>query len=76
MIDYFHLEAYGISSVNYNRDLEVFPVLKNILNRIKPVIENCIFGEYMFDFNKQILTKCGEQIYLTDIKVFSHFHSN
>ena len=34
MIDYFHLEAYGISSVNYNRDLEVFPVLKNILNRI------------------------------------------
>ena len=34
MIDYFHLEAYGISSVNYNRDLEVFPVLKNILNKI------------------------------------------
>ena len=34
MIDYFHLEAYGISAVNYNRDLEVFPVLKNILNKI------------------------------------------
>lgn len=34
MIDSFHLEAYGISSVNYNRDLEVFPILKNILNRI------------------------------------------
>ena len=34
MIDSFHLEAYGISSVNYNRDLEVFPVLKNILNKI------------------------------------------
>lgn len=34
MIDYFHLETYGINSVNYNRDLEMFPVLKNILNRI------------------------------------------
>ena len=34
MIDSFHLEAYGVSSVNYNRDLEVFPVLKNILNKI------------------------------------------
>ena len=34
MIDNFHLEAYGITAVNYNRDLEVFPVLKNILNKI------------------------------------------
>lgn len=34
MIDAFHLEAYGIKAVNYNRDLEVFPVLKNILNKI------------------------------------------
>lgn len=34
MIDYFHLEAYGVSAVNYNRDLEVFPVVKNILSRI------------------------------------------
>lgn len=34
MIDSFHLENYGISAVNYNRDLEVFPVLKNILNKI------------------------------------------
>lgn len=34
MIDSFHLESYGISAVNYNRDLEVFPVVKNILNKI------------------------------------------
>jgi len=34
MIDSFHLEAYGVSAVNYNRDLEVFPVLKNILSKI------------------------------------------
>ncbi len=34
MLDYFHLEEYGVKAVSYNRDLEVFPVLKTILNRI------------------------------------------
>lgn len=34
MIDSFHLEKYNIQSVNYNRDLEIFPVLKNILHKI------------------------------------------
>lgn len=34
LIDYFHLDAYGISTVNYNRDLEIFPVVKSILSRI------------------------------------------
>jgi uncharacterized protein (UPF0371 family) len=34
LVDPFHLEAYGISAVNYNRDVEVFPVLKRILERI------------------------------------------
>ena len=34
MIDSFHLEKYGITSVNYNRDLAVFPVLKAILYKI------------------------------------------
>jgi uncharacterized protein (UPF0371 family) len=34
MIDSFHLEAYGKAVVNYNRDVEVFPVLKRILDRI------------------------------------------
>lgn len=34
MLDFFHLERYGISSVNYNRDLEVFPVVKSIISRI------------------------------------------
>lgn len=34
MIDPFHLEAYGVSTVNYNRDIEVFPILKTILNKI------------------------------------------
>lgn len=34
MIDHFHLAKYGIQAVNYNRDLETFPVLKEILTRI------------------------------------------
>ncbi|HOX15343.1 MAG TPA: DUF1846 domain-containing protein [Smithellaceae bacterium] len=33
-IDPFHLEAYGEACVNYNRDVEVFPVLKRILEKI------------------------------------------
>ena len=34
MIDSFHLEAYGQMAVNYNRDLEVFPVVKRIIEKI------------------------------------------
>ncbi len=34
MIDPFHLEAYGITTVNYNRDVEVFPVLNAIFEQI------------------------------------------
>ena len=34
MIDSFHLDAYGEKAVNYNRDLEVFPVLKRIIEKI------------------------------------------
>jgi uncharacterized protein (UPF0371 family) len=33
-IDPFHLEAYGQTAINYNRDVEVFPVLRSILERI------------------------------------------
>lgn len=33
-IDPFHLEAYGKQAVNYNRDVEIFPVVKRILERI------------------------------------------
>ncbi len=34
MIDPFHLEAYGVTTVNYNRDVESFPVLSEIFRRI------------------------------------------
>ena len=34
MIDPFHLEAYGETTVNYNRDVEIFPVLKKTFDMI------------------------------------------
>lgn len=37
MIDPFHLEAYGKTAVNYNRDVEIFPVLNAIFERIQGV---------------------------------------
>lgn len=34
MVDPFHLESYGISAINYNRDIENFPILHNILKKL------------------------------------------
>lgn len=34
MIDPFHLEAYGKIAINYNRDIEIFPVLTNLFEGI------------------------------------------
>ena len=34
MIDSFHFEAYGEMAVNYNRDMEMFPVIKRIIEKI------------------------------------------
>ena len=34
MIDPFHLEKYGKLAVNYNRDIETFPILKSILSKV------------------------------------------
>lgn len=34
MIDPFHLEAYGKTTTNYNRDIEIFPVLNAMMERI------------------------------------------
>ncbi len=35
MIDPFHLEAYGERAVNYNRDVEIFPVLSAMLEKVQ-----------------------------------------
>ena len=58
MIDPFHLEAYGETTVNYNRDVEVFPVLNAMFEQIygespykSPtdmgvnMVGNCIFDD-------------------------------
>lgn len=37
MIDPYHLEAYGKTAINYNRDIEIFPVLNRIIERIMNV---------------------------------------
>lgn len=34
MLDYFHFEKYNQVAVNYNRDLEMFPVIKRIIEKI------------------------------------------
>lgn len=35
MIDPFHLDAYGVQAINYNRDVEVFPVLNTLFEKIQ-----------------------------------------
>ena len=35
MIDPFHLEAYGVTTVNYNRDVEIFPVLRVMFEQLQ-----------------------------------------
>ena len=54
MIDYFHLEKYGTTAVNYNRDLETFPVLKEILTRING--ESVYFSPT--DMGVNVIGKC------------------
>jgi uncharacterized protein (UPF0371 family) len=39
LIDPFNLQAYGVASSNYNRDIESFPILKAILDRITSMRE-------------------------------------
>jgi uncharacterized protein (UPF0371 family) len=34
LIDHYHLEAYGQAAVNYNRDIDAFPLLRRIIERI------------------------------------------
>ena len=34
VIDHFHLSAHGESAVNYNRDVEAFPLLRSLLERV------------------------------------------
>mgnify|MGYP000411721670 CR=1 FL=1 len=53
MIDPFHLEAYGITTVNYNRDVEIFPVLSAILKYMEKTLQipdryGCKYGRKLY----------------------------
>ena len=69
MIDPFHLEAYGKTAVNYNRDIEVFPVLNTMFEQIlgespykSPtdmgvnMVGNCIFDD------EAVITAANQEI--------------
>ena len=49
MIDPFHLEAYGKTAINYNRDIEIFPVL------------NALFEGYTVRIRLQVAHGYGRQ---------------
>ncbi len=67
MIDPFHLEAYGETAVNYNRDIEIFPVLNAILEKISgksPYKSPTDMGVNMAGFcitDDEVVRKAAEQ---------------
>lgn len=53
MIDPYHLEAYGVTATNYNRDIEAFPLLKKIFEEIygtSPYLSPTDMGVNMIGF--------------------------
>lgn len=69
MIDPFHLEKYGVPAVNYNRDVEVFPLLKNIFEKIygeSPYYSPTDMGVNMVGFaisdDKKVAEACYNEI--------------
>lgn len=69
MIDPLHLDKYGIPAVNYNRDVEVFPLLKNIFEQIygeSPYYSPTDMGVNMVGFaisdDKKVAEACYNEI--------------
>ena len=69
MIDPFHLEKYGVPAVNYNRDIEVFPLLKNIFEHIygeSPYFSPTDMGVNMVGFaiddEQGVIKACNREI--------------
>ena len=69
MIDPFHLEKYGVPAINYNRDVEVFPLLKNIFEQIygkSPYYSPTDMGVNMVGFaisdDKKVAEACYNEI--------------
>ncbi|MBR4072497.1 MAG: DUF1846 domain-containing protein, partial [Clostridia bacterium] len=67
MIDPFHLEAYGKTAVNYNRDIEIFPVLSAMMKKIlgeSPYKSPTDMGVNMAGcaiFDDEIVSKAAQQ---------------
>ena len=81
MIDPFHLEKYGVTTVNYNRDVEVFPLLKAIFEKIygqSPYFSPTDMGVNMVGFaindEKEIISASKREIvrryYDTRLRIF------
>ena len=69
MIDPYHLEKYGVTTVNYNRDIEVFPLLKNIFEHIygeSPYFSPTDMGVNMVGFaiddEEKVIKACNREI--------------
>ena len=69
MIDPYHLEKYGVTTVNYNRDIEVFPLLKKIFEHIygeSPYFSPTDMGVNMVGFaidnEQEIIKACNREI--------------
>jgi len=66
MIDPYHLEAYNVSAVNYNRDVEVFPILNAMFTRIwgeSPYLSPTDMGVNMVGYciDDEICTNASKQ---------------
>ena len=69
MIDPYHLEKHGVTTVNYNRDIEVFPLLKNIFEHIygeSPYFSPTDMGVNMVGFaiddEEKVIKACNREI--------------
>ena len=69
MIDPYHLEKYGVTAVNYNRDIEVFPLLKKIFEHIygeSPYYSPTDMGVNMVGFaiddEEKVIKACNREI--------------
>ena len=79
MIDPFHLEAYGETTVNYNRDIEIYPVLAAMFERIygyciiddevcKEASKQEIIRRYYQSLNRYIKDEAsGDEIYKQEL---------
>ena len=81
MIDPYHLEKYGLTVVNYNRDIEVFPLLKNIFEHIygeSPYFSPTDMGVnkvgFAIDDDEKVKDACYREIVRRYYQTKKHIH--